>query len=113
MASLFKLTKRTCLSSTLIINSIKPKGTVTSNTYEGVSEHDNSTIFQLSTQYSLLARHSYEDIPDNDGQGIDKEEGLYEVLDRDEDIPSRKSIDKCTMVTGRNGESYDTLEFKE
>ena len=81
--------------------------------YEGASEQNNSTIFQPSTQYSLLTRHSYEDIPDYDGHETDKEEGLYEVLDRDEDKPSRKSTDKCIMVTGGNGVSYDTLEFKE
>ena len=81
--------------------------------YKGASEQDNSTIFQPSTQYSLLTRHSYEDIPDDDGHGTDTEEGLYEVLDRDKDKSSRKSTDKRTMVTGGNGMSYDTLEFKE
>ena len=95
------------------INSIKPKESTALNTYKEVSETDNGTIFQPSSHYNLLTVQAYEDVPDNNGpEEIEKEEQIYEVLDRDDEKP-KLSTDRRAMITGGNAKYYDTLEFKE
>ena len=102
--------------------SIKPKRiTTTQNQYtdsETSTLHSiNTTSFQPSTKYSLFGP-SYETPSKKEGDPIgDDQEGIYEVLDGDENKPT------ATRVTGKerqvllSGEQqsglYDKLKFED
>lgn len=97
----------------LSTNSIKPKETTVINKHEKDSQPDTSMVFQPSAKYTLLGS-SYESVPDSFGKEIN-EEGIYEVLDGNEEKSQAnvRKPDKNVVITGDYTESYNKLEFKD
>ena len=98
----------------LFVHSIRPKESIRLNRYEEAPT-ESGTPFQPLTKYSCLGP-SYENTS-NDGQGRGEEgEGIYEVLDGEEEKPKIKrgiGKNRSAVISGRNTDSYNTLTFEE
>ena len=95
--------------------SIRPKESICLNNYEETPT-ENSTSFQPLTKYSRFGP-SYENTSNDDGLGRrEEEEGIYEVLDGEEDKSKPKrgiGKNRSAVISGGTTESYDTLKFED
>ena len=96
----------------LFVDSVRPKESIRLNRYEETPS-ESSTSFQPLTTYSQFGP-SYEN---TDGRGMSVEgEGIYEVLDGEEEKPNMKRSfgkDRNVVISGGHKDSYNTLKYEE
>ena len=99
----------------MFVHCIRPKESICLNRYEETPT-ENSTSFQPLTTYSYFGP-SYENTSNNGGLGRrEEEEGIYEVLDGEEDKPKPKrgiGKNRSAVISGGTAESYNTLKFED
>ena len=98
-----------------IYNSVRPKESICLNRYEDTPP-ESGTSFQPLTKYSRFGP-SYENTSNAGVGGREEgEEGIYEVLDGDEEkTKPKRSIGKnrSAVISGESTNSYNTLKFED